>query len=190
VGDPPPHRARPAAEKLAIGPGYQRYDLVFAQPDGGLLNPKRITEWFDRRAAAAGLPAIRLHDLRHSHATHLLARGVPTKVVSERLGHAQESFTMSRYQHVLPGCKPTPPRTSPTSSTAEREPHNHVHARGDERLWYCNIAPRLLAYRSTPRQRDRQSRQLDSCERANQGRARINGHANQCRTGGPTVGHR
>ncbi len=97
------HRARQGADKLAVGADYTDADLVFAHPDGHMLNPKRVTEWFKRRAAAAGVPACRLHDLRHAHASHLLARGVPTKVVSERLGHAQESFTMSRYQHILPG---------------------------------------------------------------------------------------
>lgn len=46
---------------------------------------------------------ISLHDLRHTHATLLLKAGVPVKVVSERLGHANVAFTMSVYQHVLPG---------------------------------------------------------------------------------------
>jgi integrase len=46
---------------------------------------------------------IRLHDLRHGHASLLLKSGVPVKVVSERLGHATPAFTMTVYQHVLPG---------------------------------------------------------------------------------------
>jgi len=45
----------------------------------------------------------RLHDLRHTHATILLKAGVPVKVVSERLGHSSPAFTMTVYQHVLPG---------------------------------------------------------------------------------------
>ena len=49
------------------------------------------------------LPRIRLHDMRHTHATLLLKAGVPIKVVSERLGHASVAFTMQVYQHVLPG---------------------------------------------------------------------------------------
>jgi integrase len=48
-------------------------------------------------------PGIRLHDLRHTLATHWLARGAPVKVVSERLGHASPVITMNTYQHVLPG---------------------------------------------------------------------------------------
>jgi integrase len=46
---------------------------------------------------------IRLHDLRHTHGTLLIAAGVPVKVVSERLGHATPTFTIETYQHVLPG---------------------------------------------------------------------------------------
>jgi hypothetical protein len=49
------------------------------------------------------LPAIRLHDLRHTHATLLLADGVPVKVVSERLGRASATITLNVYQHVHPG---------------------------------------------------------------------------------------
>lgn len=51
----------------------------------------------------AGLSRIRLHDLRHTHATLLLKAGVPLKIVSERLGHSSPAFTMAVYQHVLPG---------------------------------------------------------------------------------------
>ena len=46
---------------------------------------------------------IRLHDLRHTHATLLLAAGEPVKVVSERLGHANATITLTVYQHVHPG---------------------------------------------------------------------------------------
>jgi len=49
------------------------------------------------------LPWIRLHDLRHNHASAALAAGVPAKVVSERLGHATIAVTMDIYSHVLPG---------------------------------------------------------------------------------------
>jgi integrase len=48
------------------------------------------------------VPKIRLHDLRHSHATLLLAAGQPLKVVSERLGHSKTSITLDTYAHVLP----------------------------------------------------------------------------------------
>jgi integrase len=53
--------------------------------------------------AAPACRVIRLHDLRHTRGTLLLAAGVPVKVVSERLGHASPTFTIETYQHVLPG---------------------------------------------------------------------------------------
>jgi integrase len=52
---------------------------------------------------AAGVPAIRLHDLRHTHASHFLMTGINVKVVSERLGHASVSFTVDTYAHVMRG---------------------------------------------------------------------------------------
>ncbi|MFL6027170.1 MAG: tyrosine-type recombinase/integrase [Friedmanniella sp.] len=55
------------------------------------------------RGGEERLPVIRLHDLRHPHATLLLADGVPVKVVSERLGHASATITLTVYQHVHPG---------------------------------------------------------------------------------------
>jgi integrase len=54
-------------------------------------------------ALPKGLPRIRFHDLRHSHATLLLAQGVHPKVVQERLGHAGVGITLDTYSHVLPG---------------------------------------------------------------------------------------
>lgn len=51
----------------------------------------------------AEFPQIRLHDLRHTHATLLLMAGAPVKVVSERLGHASTTITQEVYQHVMPG---------------------------------------------------------------------------------------
>jgi Phage integrase family len=76
---------------------------VFTWPDGRPIHPQRFSNWFEQHARAAGLPRIRLHDMRHSYATAALAAGVPAKVVSERLGHANIAITMDTYSHVLPG---------------------------------------------------------------------------------------
>lgn len=54
-------------------------------------------------SAKAGLRTIRLHDLRHTHATLALKAGVPVKVISERLGHESPAFTLKQYAHVIPG---------------------------------------------------------------------------------------
>lgn len=50
----------------------------------------------------AKVPKIRLHDLRHTHATLLLSKGINVKVVSERLGHSNIKVTLDTYSHVLP----------------------------------------------------------------------------------------
>jgi integrase len=78
-------------------------DLVFVKPDGSWVHPDIFSQVFDRQVAKLSVPTISLHDLRHTHATLLLKAGVPVKVVSERLGHANVAFTMNVYQHVLPG---------------------------------------------------------------------------------------
>ncbi|MCU0267315.1 MAG: site-specific integrase [Acidimicrobiales bacterium] len=89
--------------RAALGDTYQDHDLVFAKPDGSPVHPDTFSKAFDRRVAKTSVPVIRLHDLRHTHATLLLLAGVPPKVVSERLGHATVAFTMQVYAHVIPG---------------------------------------------------------------------------------------
>jgi integrase len=96
-------RKRQVEERLLVGDAYQHNDLVFARPDGAPTNPDLFSQSFDRAVARSGLPRIRPHDLRHTHATILLQAGVPVKVVSERLGHANPAFTITVYQHVIPG---------------------------------------------------------------------------------------
>ena len=71
--------------------------------DGQPVHPHAISQAFERIARRASVRVIRLHDLRHTHGTLLIAAGVPVKVVSERLGHATPAFTIETYQHVLPG---------------------------------------------------------------------------------------
>jgi integrase len=85
------------------GKAPAKADLVFAKPDGHWVHPDLFRQIFDRAVAKLDIPTLTLHDLRHTHATILLMNGTPVKVVSERLGHASPAFTMSVYQHVLPG---------------------------------------------------------------------------------------
>lgn len=84
--------------------------LIFGGLDGKHLHPERFSaRVFEKQAQCrralgdAAPPAIRLHDLRHTHATLLLKAGVPVKVVSERLGHASVMITLETYAHVMPG---------------------------------------------------------------------------------------
>ena len=78
-------------------------DFVMLGPDDEPLHPDRLSHLFRRLAQLAGLQPIRLHDLRHTHASLLIKEGVPIKVVSERLGHADPGFTMRTYPPVRPG---------------------------------------------------------------------------------------
>jgi integrase len=94
-------RAARIEEKGGAEP--QSEELVFVKPDGSWIHPHSFSQVLDRKVAKLAVPTISLHDLRHTHATLLLKAGVPVKVVSERLGHANVAFTMSVYQHVLPG---------------------------------------------------------------------------------------
>ncbi len=96
------HKARQAAERLAWGPGWTDCGLVFVQEDGRPYHPQRLSQAFQVAARKAGLPRIRLHDLRHSHATAGLEAGVPLLMMSRRLGHSSLSITADTYSHVLP----------------------------------------------------------------------------------------
>ncbi|MCI0677946.1 MAG: site-specific integrase [Actinobacteria bacterium] len=83
--------------------GVEPDGWVFTNSDGEPVHPHSICQTFERIAVRAGVPRIRLHDIRHTHGTLLIKAGVPVKVVSERLGHANPAFTVDTYQHVLPG---------------------------------------------------------------------------------------
>lgn len=97
------HRKRQAEESLKRGPSWNEQDLVFSNQDGGILQPKIISQRrLKRLLKRAGLPDVRFHDLRHTAATIAIARGVPIKVVSEMLGHADISITLRVYAHVIP----------------------------------------------------------------------------------------
>ena len=85
-------------------------DPIFTNPPGGALHPETISQLFAQIIRRSGLPPIRFHDLRHTHASLLVANGVPIKVVSERLGHTHPSFTIHTYQHLLPGMGATAAR--------------------------------------------------------------------------------
>lgn len=96
-------RVSQAERRLSAGAGWEDHDLVFTRDDGHWENPDWVGEQFRRHVKAAGLPRIRPHDLRHTHATLLLKAGVNPKVVSERLGHHSVAFTLDTYAHVMPG---------------------------------------------------------------------------------------
>jgi len=109
------HKAAQAQEYVRLGLGKDDRDLVLCdvtttgdqgERAGELVRvpvqPDQLSKAFHRLAGRLGLRC-RFHDLRHSHATHLLKGGVHPKVASERLGHASIAITLDTYSHVLPG---------------------------------------------------------------------------------------
>jgi integrase len=97
------HRTRQEAERVEWGADYQDQDLVVAKENGTPIHPHTFSQSFERLIEKANLRTIRLHDLRHTHATLALKAGVPVKVISERLGHESPAFTLKQYAHVIPG---------------------------------------------------------------------------------------
>ncbi|AZV44875.1 integrase [Peribacillus asahii] len=89
-------------EKLSFGPVYEEFDLIACTKHGTPLNPANVRRTFNRLIKLADVPQIRFHDLRHTHATMLLAKGINVKVISERLGHSNIKVTLDTYSHVLP----------------------------------------------------------------------------------------
>ncbi len=96
------HRVRQNEQRLQCGPAWRDHDLIFTVPDGGPVWPDDLTHRFNALVKIAGAPRIRLHDLRHTHATLLLKEGIHLKIVSERLGHGGIQITADVYSHVTP----------------------------------------------------------------------------------------
>jgi integrase len=74
---------------------------VFQRANGQRLAPSTLGYAWRATLRAAGLPPMRLHDLRHAHATLLLASGTPMRLIAEQLGHANPGITSRVYAHVL-----------------------------------------------------------------------------------------
>ncbi|QAZ46123.1 tyrosine-type recombinase/integrase [Mesorhizobium sp. Pch-S] len=97
------HRVRQAEEQLRLGVRPDGDSFVVAQYDGQPIQPRSLTHEWVRIVGKTSLPRIRFHDLRHTHASQMLAAGVHPKVASERLGHSTIGITLDLYSHVMPG---------------------------------------------------------------------------------------
>lgn len=106
-------KAKQAADRLAFGPGYTNEEgTVFTWADGRPLMPDFVTKVFPKAQAGVrrqlvtaellSLPALKVHELRHTHATVLLRAGVPVHIVSKRLGHKDPSVTLNVYADAIP----------------------------------------------------------------------------------------
>jgi integrase len=107
------HRRRQMEWQMTAGAAWEGTGHVFANgygrpiyPDSPSQRMAKVLEAYNNPAdpekrPAKPLPYMRLHDLRHIHATHLLLAGVPVHVVADRLGHADASITLRVYAHVI-----------------------------------------------------------------------------------------
>jgi len=100
------HRVAQLEARLKAGAGWTPEpgleDLVFTSRTGKPILPRNVNRALEAVLRRAGLPQLRFHDLRHSHATLLLKEGVNPRVVQERLGHSTVAMTLQVYSHVLP----------------------------------------------------------------------------------------
>lgn len=96
------HRVRQLQARLVAGADWQDQGFVFTTPVGTPLDQSNVSKQFKHLLDTAGLRSMRIHDLRHSCATLLLAQGVDARTIMERLGHSQVSLTLNTYSHVLP----------------------------------------------------------------------------------------
>ena len=98
------HRTRQREQRLLLGPLWKEGEWVFTNPDGGPISPDTLTHSFAKLVKGLGL-VCRFHDLRHLHASGMLAAGVNVKTISERLGQSTVSITLDVYSHLLPGAQ-------------------------------------------------------------------------------------
>ena len=117
------HRVRQQVERDEWGSDYRDGDLVIAKENGEPMHPQSFSQAFERLVRRAGLRRIRLHDLRHTHATIAVRAGVPLKVISERLGHESPAFTLKQYAHVMPGMQAQAAAQVAGLISAAREKH-------------------------------------------------------------------
>ncbi len=97
------HQLKQEHTQKLLGKPLVPTDLVFSHPDGKPFRPNTVSRALQEIARSIGLRGMRLHDLRHAHATILLQQGVHPKIVQERLGHSTVATTLDIYSHVLPG---------------------------------------------------------------------------------------
>lgn len=93
-------QARQAVERAEWAEAYEDNDLVFARENGAPLWPKAVATRFRALAKAAGVPVIRVHDLRHMAATVMISSGVPLPIVSKTLRHSRVGITADLYGHL------------------------------------------------------------------------------------------
>ena len=117
--------AKEIYDEMASKPGFKDLGYVLFKENGEPFHPDSITQKWERFITRQQLPQIRLHDLRHSNATALIAAGVSAKVVQHRLGHANVSITLNTYTHVLPSMDEEAAEKLDNALFSSAQPINH-----------------------------------------------------------------
>lgn len=99
------HRTRQLKDRLAAGKGWPDNNLIFRTTVGEPLDSGNVYETFQRVLKRAGLPHVRVHDLRHTCATYLLSRGTDIRTIQDILGHSTSTLTLKTYLHVMPAAR-------------------------------------------------------------------------------------
>lgn len=96
------HKEYMSRLKEQLGDTFRKSTLVFTSTVGKDINVSNLRRAFNNIIEHAGIPKIRFHDLRYTHASLLLNSGVNPKIVQERLGHSSIQVTMDIYSHLMP----------------------------------------------------------------------------------------
>jgi integrase len=96
------HRDNQESERTALGDRYHDSGYVFTGIKGDPMAPDRLSRHFRQLSAEAGLPPVRLHDLRHGAASLAIAAGAELKTIQDQLGHSSIALTADTYISVLP----------------------------------------------------------------------------------------
>lgn len=122
--------------RTAAGTAWQSPGHVVCNDNGTLISPHRLTAHFEKLRNACGLPQVSFHKLRHLAATLLLEAHIPTKVVSEFMGHSSEAITSEVYQHVTPSLQREAALVLDRAlrEAARTERHQEMESRGKRRV--------------------------------------------------------
>jgi integrase len=95
------HRQRQQAEREAAGELWAESDLMFTSELGQVVTPAAMHHHWLKLQAAAGVPQLRPHDMRHLHVSLLIKRGLDVRTIADRIGHSDPAFTLRRYGHMF-----------------------------------------------------------------------------------------
>lgn len=95
------HRKQQDAERALAGEAWAETGSIFTSEDGRPIPPGTFHKVWLRLQKSAGVPQVRLHDLRHLHVSLLVKQGMDPRTIADRVGHTDPAFTLRRYSHMF-----------------------------------------------------------------------------------------